>query len=166
MSGVSAIVSVHLSATYSEAPPLGSAQQIVNENPLLNLNPGTGAGNSDTMFTKSINIAASGNTTIDLTGSALDVFGATVAFAFVQMVLIEADSGNVNNIVVGNGTNPWLWDFDAGTDTESVKPGGMLLKADKTGWPVTAATADILKIANSGSGTAVVGKITIIGRSA
>lgn len=164
--GVTATISARLAATYSDAPPLGSAQQVISENPSVSLSAGTGAGNADTVLTVAINIAASGSTSIDLTGTATDAFGATVALAYVQAVLLEADKTNTNNIVLGNGSNPWVGPFDAGTDTISVKPGGHLQMADPAGWPVVASTGDILKIANSGSGTAVTGKITIIGRSA
>jgi hypothetical protein len=163
--GVTATITARISASLAEAPPLGSAGQTVNESVTIQLNPGTGAGNSDKMFTKAINIAASGNTTVNLT-TALDEFGVALALADVQALMLEADAGNVNNIVVGNGSNPWVGPFDAGADTKAVKPGGVWLDADKTGWPVVASTGDIIKLTNSGGTTAVTGKLTIIGRSA
>ncbi|MDR3512631.1 MAG: hypothetical protein P4L73_13430 [Caulobacteraceae bacterium] len=167
MSGVTATISARVAATLSEAPPVGSASQVVNEAVTIQLSAGVGAGNADTLLTKALNIAASGNVTIDLTGSATDAFGATVALADVQAILVEADPTNTNNIVLGGAAStPWVGPLGGGNQTIAVKPGGVLLEADKTGWPVAGGSADILQISNSGSGTAVTGKITIIGRSA
>lgn len=165
--GVNTNLAVRLTATANKAEPVGAASQQVNEAFALALAAGIGIGKSDIMFTKAINIAASGSATIDLVGSLVDAFGATVNFADIQIVYLEADATNVNKIVMGNGaTNPWVGPFDAGADTIAVKPGGCLLWADPEGWPVVATTGDLLKLANSSSGTAVTGKLVLVGRSA
>lgn len=165
--GVNTNLSFRLTATDTKTPPVGGASQQVNEAFALALAAGIGIGKSDILFTKAINIAASGSATIDLVGSLTDVFGATVNLADIQVLYLEADATNVNDIVMGNGaTNPWVGPFDAGTDTVGVHPGGMLLFADPKGWPVVPTTGDLLKLANSGSGTAVTGKLVLIGRSA
>lgn len=165
--GVTASLSVRLSASDFKAPPVGGASHKVDQTFALALAAGVGVGNADTLLTKAINIAGSGSATVDLSGATPDAFGANVAFAEIQVVMLIAATTNANNIVLGNGaTDPWLGPFDAGTDTISVKPGGILLWADPAGWPVTATTADLLKLANSSSGAAVVGTLILIGRSA
>jgi hypothetical protein len=70
-------------------------------------------------------------------------------------------------VIVGNGTNPFVGGFGAGTHTWTIPPGGFIfVAAPVSGWTVTAATADILKISNSGAGTSVVYDICLGGTSA
>jgi hypothetical protein len=63
-------------------------------------------------------------------------------------------------------TNPWVGFLNA-AGTVTLKPGaGIVLTADQasaTGYPVTAGTGDILRVANSGAGTAVLYDIAIVG---
>lgn len=165
--GVTASIGVRVTATDNQAPPVGGANQQVNLNEIVSFSPGNGGpGLADKLLTFELNIAASGALTIDLS-TAVDAFGVAAALLFVQALYLEADAGNANEIVLGNaGSDPWVGPFDAGTDTQSVKPGGVLLWADPTGWPVVPSTAMNLKLANSGSGTAVTGTLVIVGRSA
>lgn len=131
------------------------------------LGSGTTAQNADLIHIDSIEIAASGNATKDLHGSLLDPLGNACVFAKIKAILVKAAAGNTNNVVVGNGTNPFVGPFGAGTHTVAVPPGGQLLMtAPKDGWTVTDSTADILKFANSGSGTVVDFDVILIGTSA
>lgn len=165
--GVISSLSVRVTATDTAAAPVGASSQQVNEAFSLSLLAGTGSGKSDILLTKAINIAASSSTTVDLAGAVTDQFGNTITFAYVQAIYLVADASNTNNIVLGNGaTDPYVGPFDAGTDTISVKPGACLFMADPAGWPVVATTGDLLKLGNSSSGTAVTGKLVVIGRSA
>lgn len=165
--GVTASLSVRLSATDFKAPPVGGASHQVDQVFALALAAGVGVGNADTLLTKAINIAGSGSATVDLSGATPDAFGANVAFADIQCLMLIAATGNVNDIVLGNAASaPWVGPFDAGTDTVGVHPGGILLMADPKGWPVTPTTADLLKLTNSSSGAAVTGILILIGRSA
>ena len=165
--GVTASISVRVTAQDSKAPPIGGAVQSVNENFLLSLVAGSGAaGKSDGMFTRAINLAGSATVT-DTLSALTDALGKSIALADVQAIYLEADASNVNNIVVGNAaSHPWQGPFDAATDTVAIKPGGVLLLADPTGWAVTSGSSDQLKLTNSSSGAAVTGKLIVIGRTA
>ncbi len=164
--GITATLGVRVTAQDAITPPVGGANQQVNLTTSVLYAPGNGAaGLADKMVTLNINIAASGTHVTDLTTD-LDAFGVALGFADVQAVYLQADAANVNNIVLGNSAAPWQGPFDAVTDTIAVKPGGVLLMADPLGWPVTATTHDEIMLANSGSGTAVTGKLVVIGRSA
>ena len=165
MSQVNAIVTSHLAATYTGAAGVGSASQVIGESKAVALTGGTGAGKADKLYSAAINIAASGNTTINLT-TGDDVFGVALAMVKVKAIVVEADATNTNDIVIGNGTNPLVGPFGAGNQTIAVKPGGMLTIASKDGYSVVASTGDVVKITNSSSGSAVTGKIAIIGASA
>lgn len=133
---------------------------------VLSLADGAGANQANVAYFKDINIAASGTDNVDLAGSATDRFGQTVNLTGVKAVLVTADATNTNDIIVGNGTNPFVGPFGAGTHTIAVKPGGAFLITNPSaaGFGVTGSTADILKLANSGSGTSVTGKLVVIGK--
>lgn len=167
--GVQANVSVRVQASLVEPPPVGEADQNVNEFVALALAAGVGIGNSDTLFTADLDIAASGNITVDLNGAAShDAFGNDIAMADVQAIFVTADATNANNIVIGNNAStPFLGPLAGdGNVTISVKPGGSVLIADPAGWPTNSSTAHLLKVANGGSGSVVTGKLVVIGRSA
>jgi hypothetical protein len=99
-----------------------------------------------------------------------DVYGAVITFARIKGLFVAASASNTNNVVIGAGTNPWATLFTA-TGTVTLKPGAacgfFAGSGDAVGWPVTAATGDILKVANSGAGsTSVTYDVVIVGCSA
>lgn len=130
---------------------------------------GTGLDQADLVFTDTRTLTASSTESLDLAGSLVDASGATLTFARVKAILIRAAAGNTNNVNVGgaasNGFVNWVADP---TDIVIVRPGGLflLIAHDATGYAVTASTGDLLKIANSSSGTSVTYDIVIIGCSA
>lgn len=85
--------------------------------------------------------------------------------------MISAAAGNTNNVIVGgassNGFVTWV---GAATHTVTVRPGATLAlfagAADAVGYTVTAATGDLLHVANSGSGTTVIYDVIVLGCSA
>lgn len=133
---------------------------------------GTGAGQVDKMFSDTRTLAASGSEDLDLAGTLTDAFGATITFARVKGVLISAAAGNTNNVIVGGvaaglSAGPIL---PQTTGQVVVRPGGGVLfwcgAGDATGFAVTATTADLLHVANSGAGTSVTYDVVVIGCSA
>lgn len=130
---------------------------------------GTGANQADVLWSDTRTINASSSESLDLAGSLTNAFGATVTFAKVKAIIISAASANTNNVQVGGaGSNDFVnWVANA-SDIVNVRPGGVfvLVSPDSTSYAVTASTGDILKIANSSSGTSVTYTITIIGTSA
>jgi hypothetical protein len=134
----------------------------------IDFSNGTGANSFDILWTDTRTLAASATEDLDLAGVLTDVFGATVAMAEVGGILITTDSGNTNNVVVGDATAPVPL-FGGTNPTISVKPGGVFLIAAPNAsgqFAVGAGATDDLKIANSGAGTSVTYTITILGRSA
>ena len=138
---------------------------------ILQLTNGTGAGQADCAYAEDFSVAASSNSDLDLVGSLLGPDGVTAAsFARVKALMIVADATNTNNVVVGAAaSNPWVGLLGA-THTLTVRPGAGVLAfaggADATGYVTVAATGDQLRLANSGAGTAVTGKLIVIGASA
>lgn len=129
---------------------------------------GTGNNQINTVFSDRRTLAASANEDLDLSGTALqDTFGANLALTKVKAILIKAAATNTNNVVVKPGaSNGFTGPFGAATHTQSIPPGGVwMVSAPLAGWTVTAATADLLNVANSSSGTSVTYEIAIVGVS-
>lgn len=127
------------------------------------------AGQADMVWGDIRTLTASSTEDLDLAGSLVGAFGTTLSFARIKAILVAADAGNTNNVVVGGASaTQWVGPFGAATHTHSVQPGGCYFAAapGATAWPVTAATADLLKIANSAAGTGVTYSILLIGASA
>lgn len=166
---LTATITGKLSAAQSSALDLGTAKFPLNLAEAISLGNGTGADQADLLWSDTRTIAASGTDDLDLAGSLTSALGGTITFARIRALYVAASSANANNVVVGgaasNGFINWVADA---TDKVIVRPGGFLLLAnrDAIGYAVTASTGDLLRIANSGSGTGVTYDIAILGCSA
>jgi len=165
--GLQATIFSGISASQTGPTDLASGSAAVNVPVSLALANGTGTNQVDRMFSDQRTLTASTSEDLDLAGILTDAFGVTITFVKVKAIWIKASSANTNNVVVGAASSadfvgPWSTD-----GTTSIPPGGsMLVSAPVSGWTVTATTADILKIANSSSGTSVIYNLVIIGTSA
>lgn len=142
---------------------------------LMQLASGTGANQADIAFFDERSINAASNDDLDLAGALSSAFGATIAAAELVAILIvnkprdPAAPANVSDLTIGGGANPVVG-FLAGTSPAigPIRPGGVLLLAAPAAAGlglVTAATGDILRIANGAGGTAKV-QVGILARSA
>jgi hypothetical protein len=129
---------------------------------------GTTDNLADLRYLARMTLAASATQNLDLNGVMIDELGAPFNPARIVALMVVADDANTNDVVIGGaGANAFVGPFGAAAHTVAVRPGGtLLLFAPKgTGWPVTAATADLLKLTNSAAGTAVSFSIALLGRS-
>lgn len=134
------------------------------------LQDGSAAGLADRLFTDTRTIAASSNDDLDLAGVLTDAFGAVLTFARIKALIVSAATANTNNVVVGGSASNPVTSFMTGTTPATIiRPGATWAliagQADATGYAVTAATADILRVSNSGAGTPVTYDIIIVGSS-
>lgn len=165
--GFNGSIKLSVLGTYNGTNDLGTPKMDIAELDVIDLIQGTASGAADLMFSDERTLAASANESLDLAGSLVDPLGATLTFAKVKAIIIIANAANTNDVVVGAGTNPFVGPLGGTTPTVSVKPGGFFaIGHPGAGWTVTASTADILKIANSSSGTGVTYKVILIGTSA
>ena len=120
---------------------------------------GTAAGNADKIYSAAFTVTSGTPLVLDMT-SLLDPLGGAVNFAHVLAVIISNDSVTAGQIfTVGGGTTPVL-----GSDQLTVQPNGGVGAVINPNPGYTTASANLLKILVA-AGTAVAGKITIIGRS-
>lgn len=145
----------------------GTAYLDINERIAKALSNGTGADQANAVYLDKFSIAASGSLNIDLAGTLTDRLGNPLVFTAVKAILLIADGTNVNNLIYGNGTNPFVGPLSAGSATITLEPGGcaLLLTPSAGGWAVVAGTGDVIKLANSGAGSAVTGTIVIVGEA-
>jgi len=168
---LSSTLLVAVAAKLSATQDLGSAVASMSKQYEVALTSGTTAGKADLVFHDTRTLAASGSEDIDLAGVLTDPLGATLSFVKVKALIVSAAAGNTNNVIVGgassNGVVSWV---GGATHTVTVRPGATLAliagAADATGYAVTAATGDLLKIANSAGTTGVTYDLIVIGTSA
>jgi hypothetical protein len=130
---------------------------------------GVAANQADLVWGDERSIAASGTDDLDLAGSLTGALGGTITFAKVKGIFVTASAANTNKVVVGAAAaTQFVGPFGANTHTLAVDAGGFFATATPllAGWGVTATTADLLRVANSAAGTAVVYRILLIGTSA
>jgi len=153
----------------TSANPLGSSSEALNAAFPLYLTGGTGAGQIDTFYAGVVTIAASGSATLTLQGSLVDQFGNSVSFGHVKAILLVAAAGNANDCQIGPGAStPFAGPWSGTSPLTAVSPGETYLQTKgqgtAAGWAVTSST-DVLKLANSGSGTSVTCDVYIAGTS-
>lgn len=168
--GLTSSLSVAVGGTLTSALDLTTAAAPVTVRAATTWQSGTGAGKADRMFSDRRTLNASATEDLDLAGVLLDAFGAAITWARIKGLYIRAADTNVNNVVVGAASsNAWATLLGA-TSTLTLRPGATFGvttgAADATTYAVTAGTGDLLKVANSGAGTAVSYDIVIIGASA
>lgn len=161
--GLNIDISVRMDGAYTGVNDISNPEQDIAVKGLLALVTGSGAGLASKLFSDTRTLAASGTENLDLAASLIDAFGQTLTFAHVKAIFVKAHADNVNDVVLGGaGSNPFLGPWGA-TGTHAVRPGGFVMLADANGFAVTAATGDLLKVLNGGSGTGVTYDIVIIG---
>lgn len=168
---LSSKINLRVASNLSSALDLVTAQANLSKSYSVELDNGTAAGQADRVFADTRTLAASATENLDLAGSLTDALGAAVTFAKVKAIIFKAADANTNNVIVGGDvTNTFFPMFGLETDSLVLRPGALVAlvcgEADAAGYAVTAATADLLKVANSGAGTPVSYDVIIIGTSA
>lgn len=168
---LSSLVSVNVQGAQSTALDLGNAAFTLQKTYSTSYANGTAAGQADKLFSDTRTLVASANEDLDLNGVLADALGVTLSLARVRAIMIAAAAGNTNNVVVGGAaSNGFVSPFGGATHQVNVRPGGFLVLAtglaDATGYVVTAATGDLLRITNGGAGTPVTYDIVVLGASA
>lgn len=160
-------VKLELSSVYTSALDLVARSAPLSMAPKLTLTNGTGANQADKVWSDQITIAASGNSDIDLAGTLTDPFGAALSFARVKLILVVAARTNTNNVVVGGASSTFNTWVSGTSPAVIVRPGGLLAVgcSDATAYEVTATSADVLRLSNSGAGSSVTCDVAIVGCS-
>lgn len=166
MTTLTASVKALITASIAGPIDVGDVRHALTYGPGVTFADGVGANQANKVFADSRNLVASASESLDLSGGLTDALGLALVLTKVKAIMIHAASANVNDVVVGGAAaNGFITPFGDATDKVNVKPGGtlLLIAPDATGYAVVAGTGDLLKVANSGAGTAVDYDIVIIG---
>ncbi|MBB6191199.1 hypothetical protein FHS51_001421 [Sphingobium wenxiniae] len=166
MATLTSKIALSVAANLAAALDVGTGAHEVAFGPTYVLQNGTGANQANELWADTRTIAASGSEDLDLSGGVSDIFGTSLAFTKIKALVVVAAAANTNDVVVGGAAaNAIASVFGDVSDTIRVKPGGMvaLVAPDAAGYALTAGTADLLKVANSGAGSAVSFTIVVIG---
>lgn len=158
-------MTIQLDAILANAVGLATVQANLSRGLSVAMASGVGANQWDKVYSE-VAKSLTANYDLDLAGVLLDVFGGVITFARVKAIVAIADAGNTGDVLIGGiGATAFFGPFNANTDKVRVRPGGAvaLFAPDATAWPVTAATADILRFAPS-AGTQLV-DFAILGAS-
>jgi hypothetical protein len=102
-------IRVSLSAAQTSSNDLGTPRFTPAIEKVFQLASGVAANQADIFWGDERTLAASATEDLDLAGVLANVFGATITAVEVVAILVIADAANVNNVVVGAGTNPLLF---------------------------------------------------------
>jgi len=118
---------------------------------LIALLNGTGAGQANKIYSDSFSVAQSVNTDLDLSGALAGVYGAAVFTAIKGILVVSGANTGLGNLTIGNVTNGITLPFGAATHSIAVAPGGFFCTVNPSaaGFPITAGTVDLLRIATS-----------------
>lgn len=166
MAGVAATISVSIQGKQTGTNDLGTPQLPIDVEALLELSAGTAAvGQANILFQDQRTLAASANEDLDVAGVLSDAFGTSIAAAEIVAIFVKAAAGNTNNVNLTRPASNGVPLFLAAGDGVAIKPGNFFLLTDRNGIAVTAATGDLINIANSGGTTGVTYDVVIIGRT-
>lgn len=155
------ILSIRATATLSSGtfPVLNSN---LNHTPSTPLSVGNAVGQVDIAVEKSFTVTSGTPFTYNVS-TGLDPFGATAGMVHVSAVIVENDSTTGGQtMTIGGGTHSVL-----GSDSYTAQPNGgvVAIVNPNPGYVVAGGSTDTITISVA-SGTAVAGKLTILGRSA
>lgn len=160
-------VNIGLRATLASALDLVTAQADLNLAKQITMATGTATGLADQMWSDTRTITASSNEDLDLAAALTGPLGGTLTFVKLKLLYVAAASANTNAVRVTRPASNGVPIFLAASDGTDVLPGGAFLWCGPgAGVTVTAATGDLINIANSSSGTSVTYDVVIIGTSA
>jgi len=167
MTTLAASIALALAGTFNGSPDVGAITYSFPFAPNFVFTDGAGANQANKIWSDIRTLAASANEDLDLNGATLtDALGQALAFTKVKALIVVADVANTNQVVIGGAaSNGFISPFGSATDKVKLDPGGMLVLVNPSaaGYGVTAATADLLRIANGGAGTSVNYTIFVIG---
>lgn len=156
---LSASISINAVLTGTHALTPGSAGVNISEK-LASL-PGTATiDQTDVMFADTRTLANNGTENLDLTGTLVSPLGVVVAAAEITLIYIKVTSGNL--IVGGASANAFNGPLSA-NGTYALAVGEAAYWTSRAGWPVVAATGDLIKILAGSAGATY--SVVLIGRS-
>lgn len=164
---ISGLLRVAADVTQTQTDGTNTTESNTKDNLAWQVADGVAANQADLKFYDRRTLADGASEELDLSGVLTDAFGAALAFARIKALRINIISGSARLLVGGAAANAWFAIFNDATDKAVVEELFFAQSQRVDAFPVTAATADILRIEHDGSDTAdIIYDILIIGASA
>lgn len=163
---ISAAIAVNVNVKSTSQVGMGNLVSDIARGGSRDIVDGVGAGAATKVFSSLRTLAASATENLDLAGALTDPSNVAVVFTGIKAIYVKAAEANVNDVIIGgHATAAFVGPFGAAANTIAVAPGEtfFISKFNAAGWPVTATTADMIKVLNSGAGTAVNYEVVIVG---
>lgn len=167
------IIKETLTQSYTLASDVEAKPQISKT---IDLTDGTSDDQADLVYTKSGTLNAGQADSIDLAGSLTDDLGNSITFVTVKGIFLvntstldaELELGGGSDGAGTNAFDTWITASSAdGSEALRVPYGGFAgIGVPKTGFAVTAATGDILRVENTDGANAATYSLIIVGTSA
>lgn len=156
-------ISLRVQARQTGASDLGTAAGSIDWSAAVDLTNGTGAGQANAMWSDRRTLTTGANEDLDLAGVLVSELGTTLTFTKIKAVIVKGATANTTNLTISRPASNGLAIFAAAGDAITVKPGGLFVHVDPSlaGVTVTAATGDLLNIANSAGASATYDIIVI-----
>lgn len=167
MAIVAATITLDMRAKETGTNDLGSPSLPITIHEALEINPSgaTGLDHADTLFADTRTLASAASENLDMNGVLIDAFGTIVSNAEVVGIYLKAAPANTTTLAFfGATTNAFNGPLSGTAPKLSLAPGEWVFLGSRNGWGVTAATGDILAVAN-GTGAAASYSIAVIGRT-
>jgi hypothetical protein len=158
-------VGVNLSGSLAGTAGLSTPTAVLSAVRTIELANGVGASQADSVYSTTLSITTGATTDVDIKGTLLDALGTAFTPAKVKAIYIFSATANTTNLTLFGDANsvPIL---NTAATTATLLPGGIFLMVQPplAGIAVTAATGDIIQIANAAGATASV-DLVIVGTS-
>lgn len=144
-------VTIRVSSKLTAAGDLSSASASLDKTFATPLTNGTGLNQANNSWSDRRTLASGANEDLDLAGTLTNAFGATVVFTKIKSITIQALMANTTNMTVTRPAANGVPFMLAAGDGFVLTPGGCftLTNPSDAGIAVTAATGDLINIANS-----------------
>ncbi|MCE9555206.1 MAG: hypothetical protein K8T91_17795 [Planctomycetes bacterium] len=159
-----------LSWLRQESLPLSTVADAARLEYAVNLSDGDGAGEVDALWHGEIELAAAAQQDLDLTNLTMTMFGDTISVdlaAVKAMLIVNTATEAGDDLLIGgagSGGDAWAgpWNNDQDAKQVVAADSAALLVNRLEGWPVTAGSANVLRIKNNGAGP-ITARIVIAG---
>lgn len=163
---LSADVVFGLTASLTKSIDLSSASTPLDYRKKIAFTDGAGLNQALYLFSDQRTLAASTGEDLDLAGSLVDIYGATLTFASIKLMAfyVPATAG-AGISVTAKATNGFATWVGAAGDAIKVLPGGLAVFAapGATGYVVTGATGDLLTVTNLDGSAGVTYDVILMG---
>jgi len=148
-----------VTSAYQRDQDLSSALETLAKSLTTTLSDGTGDNQANMVWSDQRTLADAANEELDLSGSLSDIFGNSVQFTDVKLILIANLSTEASLKIGGAAANGFATMFGDATDILVLQPktsnqnSFVLLTCPNGGFGVTAGTGDLLKLEHGGEGS-------------